>query len=257
MKRMKLVTLIGAIACAAVMMAFIYAGCGGGNSGSSAPNLPAQAASPAPADGQVSRPQDQQLSWSAATGAISYDIYFGITSTGWSVVATTTGLTYNPGALSGPTDYYWRIDSRNSGGATAGLIWSFITGDFTPPTVVSTGPVASATNIAFNAVITATFSESMTASSISPTTFTLIHDSGNVTGTVTCTGATITFTPSSLLVGGRIYTATITTGTKDLADNNLTADYVWTFNTSYPRFAYVANYGDNTISCYTIDATTG
>ncbi|HLD36300.1 MAG TPA: Ig-like domain-containing protein, partial [Planctomycetota bacterium] len=252
-----------AIVLLAAVMIFSYVGCGGGggssgsSGGSSAPNPPAQAASPVPANGQVSRPLAQQLSWSAATGATSYDIYFGTTSTGWSVVATTTGLTYNPGALSSSTDYYWRISSRNSGGTTAGLTWSFSTGDFTLPTVASTGPVASATNIAINTVITVTFSKVMSASTISATTFTLSNALGSVTGTVTCTSATITFTPVIALMGGTVYTATVTTGVKDSAGNALAADYIWTFTTPYSRFAYVANYSDNTISCYTLNNSTG
>lgn len=147
------------------------------------------------------------------------------------------------------------VGCGGGGGSSSGS--SASTTDTVAPTVASTGPVASATNVAFKTVITATFSEAMQVASISSTTFTLSNALGSVSGTVTCAGAAITFTPSIALMGGTVYTATVTTGAKDSAGNALAADYAWSFTTPYSRFAYVANYSDNTISCYTLDNSTG
>ena len=44
-----------------------------------------------------------------------------------------------------------------------------------PPVVVSTAPMTAATGVAFNAVITATFNETMNPATITTSTFTLAH----------------------------------------------------------------------------------
>lgn len=136
----------------------------------------------------------------------------------------------------------------------ANYTWSFTTGavpDTTPPTVSSTSPANNATGVAVNTAITATFSETMTASTITTATFTL---SGGVTGTVTYAGTTATFTPSANLAYNTIYTATITTGARDIAGNALTANYSWTFRT--PTTAFVTNYSSNTVSVININNNT-
>jgi hypothetical protein len=100
-----------------------------------------------------------------------------------------------------------------------------------PPTVTSTGPTDSATEVVVDAALTATFSEAMQASTVNATTFTL--DNG-VTGTVSYyTNSTMaTFTPTSNLNHDTTYTATITTGAEDLAGNDLQANHSWAFTTT-------------------------
>jgi hypothetical protein len=71
----------------------------------------------------------------------------------------------------------------------------------------------------------------MTASTINGTTFTLKQGTTSVSGTVAYSGKTATFTPSNMLAASTTYTATITTGAKDLAGNALAANIVWTFIT--------------------------
>src|SRR5207249_3317510 len=105
---------------------------------------------------------------------------------------------------------------------TANYVWTFTTivPDTTPPTVASTNPANGATGVTVNSPITATFSEAVQSSTVSSTTFTLKDSSNNaVTGTVSLSpdGKTATFTPSSNLAASTTYTATITTGVKDLA----------------------------------------
>lgn len=103
--------------------------------------------------------------------------------------------------------------------------------DSTAPTVNSTNPAKSAAAVAVNSAITATFSEAMLPSTIGAATFTLKQGTTAVSGAVTFTGVTAVFTPASNLAVSTEYTATITTGAKDLAGNAVASDYVWTFTT--------------------------
>jgi hypothetical protein len=117
----------------------------------------------------------------------------------------------------------------------ANYAWSFTTGaaaDTTPPTVSSTNPVTGATAVPANTAVTATFSEAMAGASLTTSTFTLVDGSGNpVSGPVTSTGATATFAPTAILANGTTYTATVTTGAKDLAGNGLAQSRAWSFTT--------------------------
>jgi hypothetical protein len=103
--------------------------------------------------------------------------------------------------------------------------------DTMAPTVSSTTPANSATDVAVNTAITATFSEEMDGSTISTDTFLVDDGSANIAGTVTYSGTIATFTPATDLSYGTTYTATITTGAKDLAANALEEDYTWSFTT--------------------------
>ena len=105
-------------------------------------------------------------------------------------------------------------------------------GDTTAPTVTSTNPLNGGTGVA---VITATFSEAMTASTISSATFTLTGPGATaVPGSVTYNATTYTarFAPTSALAAGTAYTATITVAAKDVAGNAMVSEKVWAFTTS-------------------------
>ena len=106
-----------------------------------------------------------------------------------------------------------------------------IPADTTRPTVSSTDPANAATGVAINKKIAATFSEAMDPSTINTTTFTLKQGTTPVAGTVTYVGTTATFTPASNLAANTTYTATITTGAKDLAGNALASAFGWSFTT--------------------------
>ncbi|MFH0887630.1 MAG: PEGA domain-containing protein [Planctomycetota bacterium] len=89
---------------------------------------PVQVTSPSPGDGATGVSiTTTSLSWAPAIGTTVYDVYFGTTGTP-PYQYNTTGANYNPGILSISTTYYWRIDSKNSVGTTAGNVWSFTTG---------------------------------------------------------------------------------------------------------------------------------
>jgi hypothetical protein len=74
----------------------------------------------------------------------------------------------------------------------------------------------------------------MDISTINDADFTLAIGATAVPGTVTYdfNNMAAIFAPTSNMVAGTTYTATITTGAKDLAGNALAANYVWTFATT-------------------------
>jgi Ice-binding-like/Bacterial Ig-like domain len=119
----------------------------------------------------------------------------------------------------------------------ADYTFSFTTGtgpDTTPPLVSSTNPANSASAVATNQTVVATFDKGMASSTITPTTFTLTGPGVTpVAGAVTYStvGNTATFTPTTVLTASILYTATITTGVTDLSGNALANTYTWTFTT--------------------------
>ena len=83
-------------------------------------------ANPSPAKGATNVATDTDLSWDAASGATSYDVYFGTTSPG-TFLGNQAGTTYDTGAMANSVTYYWRIDPKNDQGTTTGNVWSFTT----------------------------------------------------------------------------------------------------------------------------------
>jgi hypothetical protein len=100
--------------------------------------------------------------------------------------------------------------------------------DTIPPTVVSVLPADKAVGVTSNTV-KATFSEAMDSATITSTTFTLYKGTIPVEGTAAYLDLVATFAPSVVLTAGATYTATITTGVKDVAGNALETAYVWSF----------------------------
>lgn len=124
------------------------------------------------------------------------------------------------------------------------------TTDTTPPTVSFTSPSDNTTDVAVNAAITATFSETMDTATIT-TTFTL--NNGVIIGAVTNSGTTATFTPSSNFAYSTTYIATINTAVKDAAANAMASAYTWSFTTTAPpTITVTANGGSYTVNRGTI-----
>jgi hypothetical protein len=122
---------------------------------------------------------------------------------------------------------------------TQNYVWTFTTGAtvVVPPTVISTIPLAGATNVPANQAVSATFSVPMNPSTINSTTFMLTGPGTTpVTGLVAyaAIGNTLTFTPIANLSASTLYTATITTGAQNLAGTGLANNYVWSFTTGAP-----------------------
>lgn len=111
------------------------------------------------------------------------------------------------------------------------------------PLVVSTVPADKAINVPLNQVVSATFNEKMNPETITQTSFTLEQgatksallksatEGASFTGTVTYIGVTASFTPAISLVPFTTYTGRIKSSVKDLMNNSLQTDHVWTFTT--------------------------
>lgn len=104
--------------------------------------------------------------------------------------------------------------------------------DTYPPHVASTLPVADATNVALSTALKAVFDEDVNPATVTDATF--LVNNGAVAGTVSYDAPTktATFTPSAPFGSETAYTATITTGVRDLAGNALAAGHEWSFTTT-------------------------
>jgi len=128
------------------------------------------------------------------------------------------------------------------------FVWTFRTGlnpDTTRPRVTLTVPEDSATGVATNTEITATFTEDMDPATITGSSFTLqgpgtTDVDGNVSYAVGARTAIFTPTTPTTLPANTLFTATITTAATDLAGNALAgnqaslpaaSDFIWTFTT--------------------------
>ncbi|WP_291097633.1 MULTISPECIES: Ig-like domain-containing protein [unclassified Flavobacterium] len=99
------------------------------------------------------------------------------------------------------------------------------------PIVISTIPTDGASGVPLNQIISATFNEAMNPATITQSSFIITAAGVPVSGTVTYSGITATFTPTSRLAIKTLYTGRITTSVKDVPGNALQTDYVWTFTT--------------------------
>ncbi len=101
--------------------------------------------------------------------------------------------------------------------------------DAISPAVVSTDPASRSLSIAARTPISVTFSEAMDPNSLTTSTFMVSAGGVPISGTVSVTSNSATFTPSVDLDLNTLYTASITTGVKDRAGNALPAAYNWQF----------------------------
>ncbi|MFV8336684.1 Ig-like domain-containing protein [Flavobacterium sp. RSP29] len=98
------------------------------------------------------------------------------------------------------------------------------------PVVLSTDPDNGTINVPLDKSITVIFNEEMNAATFNQSSFTL-QGATAVAGTVSFSGKTASFVPTSPLAPNTTYTGVIKTSVKDLMGNALQADYVWTFST--------------------------
>lgn len=87
---------------------------------------------PSPADFAGNVAITSTLTW-LASGATTYDVYFGTSPTPPNVATGQTSASYAPGTLSNNTLYYWYIIAKNSAGNTTGPTWRFTTIAASPP----------------------------------------------------------------------------------------------------------------------------
>ncbi|MGH9629118.1 MAG: DUF4082 domain-containing protein, partial [Bryobacteraceae bacterium] len=99
--------------------------------------------------------------------------------------------------------------------------------------VTATTPAGAATGVNSGTTVSATFNNSLDATTINASTFSL-RDAGNmlVSASYSVSGNTATLTPGSPLAASTTYTTTLTTGVKDVNGTALAANYTWSFTTS-------------------------
>jgi hypothetical protein len=102
------------------------------------------------------------------------------------------------------------------------------------PEVTSTFPSNAGTEANINGTITATFAESVDVTTISDETFTVSAGGTDIVGIVTydAPNKKAVFAPSANLDYSTIYTATLTTGVKNLENKPMTQANIWTFTTA-------------------------
>ena len=169
----------------------------------------------------------------------NFSVMQGTTAVAGAVAYSGTTATFTPSAaLLTSTIYTGKITTGAKDASGLGLAkdytWTFTTGgvpDLTKPTVTLADPLANATGVLLNKKVVITFSKAMDPTTITSLTFTLKQGTASVAGAVTYTGTTATFTPAANLAYSKVYTATITTGAKDLAGNALAANYILSFTT--------------------------
>lgn len=153
--------------------------CGGSSSSSSTPTVPA-----APS-GVVATPGNAQvtLSWTAVSGATSYDVYWstspGVTkSTGTKIPGVTSPYVHS--GLANGTTYYYVVTALNAAGESAASTAASATPAANPPPAAPTGVVATAGNhsvtLTWTAVANATSYDVYyaTTSGVGPTTGTQV-----------------------------------------------------------------------------------
>jgi hypothetical protein len=123
-------------------------------------------------------------------------------------------------------------DTKDSAGNNlpTNYTWTFTTGN--APIVISTDPTNGATNVAFNKVITASFSTAMDPTTINGSTVIVKQGANVIAGTVTYVGTSAVFVPTNPLKPSTVYTGTITTGAKDKLGNALGNNYTFSFTTT-------------------------
>jgi len=95
-------------------------------------NPPNQPTNPYPANGATDIDLNTALSWSGGDpdggDTVTYDVYFGTTTSPGKVASNQSTLTYTPGTLQYITQYYWKIIAwDNHGHSRSGPLWGFVT----------------------------------------------------------------------------------------------------------------------------------
>jgi hypothetical protein len=170
---------------------------------------------------------------------LTYTLKQGSASIAGAVTYTGTKATFTPSVYLAYSTIYTGTVTTGAKDVSGNALASDFTFSFTTidapdtalPMVNSTDPQNDATLVVRNKVVVLTFSEVMDALKINANTFTLKQGSTLIPGTVSYTGTTAKFAPTNLLSASTVYTATVTTGAKDLAGNALASNLVWSFTT--------------------------
>ena len=200
--------------------------------------VPANAATGVPIGNKLTVTFSEAMK-SATINTTTYTLKRGTTAVSGAVTYSGVTAVFTPASYLVPSTVYTATITTGArdldGHALArNYVWKFTTGaaaDTTKPTVTATDPAKAATGVPIGNKLSATFSEALAPATITTTTFILKQGATAVPGAVTYSGVTAVFTPASYLLSSTVYTATITTGVKDLAGNAVASNYVWSFTT--------------------------
>lgn len=99
------------------------------------------------------------------------------------------------------------------------------------PVVSVVTPVDLATSVHLKSTLTARFNTDMDAATITADTFVVKHGDERIAGTVTYKDRMATFAPVENFLVNTVYTATVTTGSKDTVSSAMATAKVWSFVT--------------------------
>ena len=147
----------------------------------------------------------------------------------------TAGSHTDTGLTNGQTYYYSAYARDDAGNWSPKAVARVTPADMTRPTVTGVSPASRATRVSIAANVLATFSEPMHPSTITRTTVRLVRrgTTSPIRAVVSYNASAMraTLNPSAALARGATYTATVTTGARDLAGNPLAATKSWSFTT--------------------------
>lgn len=112
--------------------------------------------------------------------------------------------------------------------------WSFSTEDRENsdlPQILSTNPANNTKDVLPNSAIKVSFNKPMNSNSLNTSTFTVYQGSTPISGLVTSSNSTATFSPFNVLNGGNTYRAFISSDVEDTLGNALENDFEWSFKT--------------------------
>jgi Ice-binding-like/Bacterial Ig-like domain len=239
------------LTCMVILTVFIsiLSGCGGGGGGTwTEPASFVSVTSTDPANGETGVFLNTAINAtfsgtvdSASLTTSTFTVKQGTTVIPGTVTYTPITAVFSPtNILAANTEYTATITTgvKDSAGnaLAAGYEWKFTTGtasDTTAPTVIDTINHNGDINVPLNTKVGATFSKAMNPTTITTATFTLNQGATSVPGSVVYSGVNAVFTPASNLLPNTLYTATITTGAKDLTVPGipLASNYVWSWTT--------------------------
>ncbi len=149
---------------------------------------------------------------------------------------TTPTMSFIPtSSLTNNTTYvgtvYATVKDKLGNVLQANYVWSFSTGTSISPMVIATDPTNTATGVVLNKIVTADFNMAMDPLTINATNFLMKQGATSIAGTITYSGTTASFSPTSAFTSNTVYSATLTTGVKNLAGTPLASNYTWSFTT--------------------------
>jgi len=164
----------------------------------------------------------------------------GLNTIGATVTYAGNTASLNPSANLLPGTTYTatiKVGAQNLSGVPIAndYVWKFTTATATTvptvPMVISTDPSNNAPNVPLNKTISATFNQAMNPGTLNGITVLLTQGTNTINCVISYIGNTVSFDPSSNLLAGTNYVATIKAGAQNVGGTPMASDYTWNFTT--------------------------